>query len=65
MAILKGSDGDVILKPGCGGLMGDRFAVNTFVRTFLPPVCQWSDLQHQWDPLSALMRARCPLTSQV
>eukprot|EP00959_Pyramimonas_sp_CCMP1952_P458536 9476782-Pyramimonas_sp.AAC.1 len=63
--ILRGSDGDVVLRPGCGGLMGDRFAVNTFVRTFLPPVSNWCDMQRQWDPHSTLMRARCPITRQL
>eukprot|EP00959_Pyramimonas_sp_CCMP1952_P381569 7995342-Pyramimonas_sp.AAC.1 len=33
---LAGCDRDITLRPGRGGLMGDGFAVRSFVHTFAP-----------------------------
>eukprot|EP00959_Pyramimonas_sp_CCMP1952_P086713 1813666-Pyramimonas_sp.AAC.1 len=41
--------------------MGDEFAVNTFLRTFVPPVQKWLASHAAFDPQASVLCARLPL----
>eukprot|EP00959_Pyramimonas_sp_CCMP1952_P265427 5550087-Pyramimonas_sp.AAC.1 len=39
--LLPSAEGSLFLRPGCGSLQGDPYAVRSFVRVFRPPVDRW------------------------
>eukprot|EP00959_Pyramimonas_sp_CCMP1952_P433119 9069698-Pyramimonas_sp.AAC.1 len=44
----RGHDEVCTLRPSCGGLMGDGFAVRSFVHAFDPAVNRWREAQRLW-----------------
>lgn len=58
---IAASDGDLDLRIGQGGPMGDPFVVQRSARTFVRPVCDWQMRQSAWDPCSKGCIARCVL----
>eukprot|EP00959_Pyramimonas_sp_CCMP1952_P372752 7805532-Pyramimonas_sp.AAC.1 len=60
VVILRGHDTDLHLSPQSGGLVGDEFAVNAFLRAFVPPVQKWLDAHLRFDPQATVLCSRLP-----
>ena len=57
-------EGELLLKTGAGGLMGDPFIVSNFVRSFAPALTAWQTRQREWDVDVRSLFVKCPFTSK-
>eukprot|EP00959_Pyramimonas_sp_CCMP1952_P108710 2273125-Pyramimonas_sp.AAC.1 len=57
VVLLPRDEGDLAVKTGVGGMMGDPFVVAAFSTTFCRPVLKWADAAREVDPPLRPLRA--------
>ena len=63
--LIPGADKPLLVRTGCGALMGDPFAVRSFSRAFRPPCDQWLADYRAVDPEESRLVARCSLFTSM